>query len=284
VKLASYIKSLTENLESLYPKEEAKAIAYFFIEEELGISKNKILIEPELDFDNKTLKKIKQKETRLLKGEPVQYVVNYAHFYGLKFFVNKTVLIPRQETEILVDFLIKRHRKSKNIKILDIGTGSGCIPISLKKNIPNSELYAIDISEDALKICSKNAKNNGVVINILKHNILSENEIPTNLKFDLIVSNPPYVLKSERAFMHKNVVDYEPEIALYVENQDPLIYYRHILNLSGNISHEKTELIFEINENFAKEIIKLNKKSGFTKNVIIKDLCNKDRFVFSEKQ
>ena len=276
-----YTKKLSNKLENLYPAIEAKAIAKYYIEEILQLPYNFLIFnnQQELSIEQKDI--LQKNEKRLLQNEPVQYVTNSAWFYGLKFYVDKNVLIPRQETEILVNHIIKIAQKNPNINILDIGTGSGCIPICIKKHIPQAQIYTLDISEKAMEICKKNALLNNVEISVIQHDILSDLPLPIDLQFDFITSNPPYVLNSEKLEMSKNVVDYEPEIALYVDDYEPLIFYKKILSKIKKIVKSDTKLIFEINEKFANEVIELNKNFGFQNNEIIKDLNQKDRFVYS---
>lgn len=282
--ISEYINNISEKLETIYSKEEAISVAKYFVEAILSINKIDIILDSKKELLKNQFEELKSKEERLLAGEPVQYVTELSWFYGLKFFVNKHVLIPRQETELLVDFLINKHKSSGSIKILDIGTGSGCIPICLKKFLPNAKVFAIDISEDVLDVCKKNIELNDVEIFTAKHDILSKSKLVFDFKFDLIISNPPYVLNSEKEQMHINVVDFEPEIALYVKDSDPLVFYRNILESTINNYSDYVELIFEINEKYAKEIIELEHKYGFTNCHIIKDLNNKDRFVYSNKK
>lgn len=281
MKIIEYIKYLSRKLFTLYDENEAESVSFYFVEEISGWDKNYILTHQDQELTSELLEIFKQGEKRLLKGEPVQYVTGISWFYGLKFFVNKSVLIPRQETEILVDFIIKRHKESGVINILDIGTGSGCIPISLKKFLPLAEVFSLDVSEEALKVCNINSANNSVQIYTEKYDILGKEEFPFDFDFDIIISNPPYVLNSEKKDMHKNVVDYEPEQALYVDDSHPLIFYSNILDKIKAHVTKNTELVFEINEKFAKEIIDLNLQFGFINNTIIEDLNYKQRFVFS---
>ncbi|MDD2386958.1 MAG: peptide chain release factor N(5)-glutamine methyltransferase [Bacteroidales bacterium] len=280
ITLQKFNSQLIKSLEKLYSKDEATSIAEFYICETLNFSRtNLLLVKNEMLSENNYLKLIKN-QIRLEQGEPVQYVTNTAWFYGSKFFVDKNVLIPRQETELLVDIIIKES-KNKSIKILDIGTGSGCIPICLKKELENSQVFALDISIKALSIAQKNAELNNVNIEFINFDILSENQIPINKKFDVIISNPPYITNSEKQFMHANVLEFEPELALFVTDENPFVFYQAIINKAKELLKPTGVLWLEINEKFPNEIVKLCQDVGFVTNNIIKDINKKTRFVKS---
>jgi len=280
ITLQKFNSQLIKSLEKLYSKDEATSIAEFYICETLNFSRtNLLLVKNEMLSENNYLKLIKN-QIRLEQGEPVQYVTNTAWFYGSKIFVDKNVLIPRQETELLVDIIIKES-KNKSIKILDIGTGSGCIPICLKKELENSQVFALDISIKALSIAQKNAELNNVNIEFINFDILSENQIPINKKFDVIISNPPYITNSEKQFMHANVLEFEPELALFVTDENPFVFYQAIINKAKELLKPTGVLWLEINEKFPNEIVKLCQDVGFVTNNIIKDINKKTRFVKS---
>ncbi|HOZ29973.1 MAG TPA: peptide chain release factor N(5)-glutamine methyltransferase [Bacteroidales bacterium] len=283
ITVINYISELSKKLQDLYFAKEAKSIAEYYVCETLQLNFTELIFKGNVILGPDDIEKLKSKENRLLAGEPVQYVTNIAHFFGLKFFVCKDVLIPRQETEILVDTIIKRSKDFTNLQILDIGTGSGCIAISLKKYIPQAQIWALDISEKALSVCIDNAKKNEVKVNTVLFDILGSAKFPANTKFDIIVSNPPYVLESEKALMHKNVTEFEPTIALYISDEDPLIYYNAIASFAENHINIDGELIVEINEKFPTQVMELHKDMGFLENEIISDLNNKPRFICSKK-
>ena len=277
--ISEYYQKLSNKLKNLYTPNEAKSITKYYIEETLQLNNDLFILNFNQLLSSEQLEILEEGEIRLQQNEPVQYVTNTAWFYGLKFYVDKNVLIPRQETEILVDFIIKMENGNNKFSILDIGTGSGCIPITIKKHIPQAQIYALDISKEALEICNKNARQNNIEIFTKQHDILSDLPLPFDEHFDIVISNPPYVLNSEKLIMQKNVIDYEPEIALYVDDNNPLIFYEKILSKIENLLKPNGKLFFEINEMFAKQIIELNKKYGFQNNKVLKDLNQKDRII-----
>jgi release factor glutamine methyltransferase len=217
---------------------------------------------------------------RLEKDEPIQHILGETEFYSLRFEVNKHVLIPRQETEMLVDSIIKDNTGNK-IRILDIGTGSGCIAISLKHNLPMAEVTAIDISTEALEIARRNAERNNAEIEFIHANILSgERDFGA---FDLIVSNPPYVREMEKSQMHANVVKFDPGLALYVPDDNALIFYEVIADFASKSLTNDGIIWLEINEALAEETCLVFHKKGFIKTLVIKDLENKDRIIKAER-
>ncbi|HYJ62709.1 MAG TPA: peptide chain release factor N(5)-glutamine methyltransferase, partial [Parafilimonas sp.] len=215
----------------------------------------------------------------LINHKPVQYVLNEAWFAGMKFFVDEHVLIPRPETEELVEWIVQNAFTNSRFSILDIGTGSGCIAIALKNKIKNADVFALDISETALKIAALNAQKNNTDINFSKADIL-QNQIKINMPlFDVIVSNPPYITKKESAEMHTNVIAYEPHVALFVPDENPLLFYNAISDFALSHLKEKGNLYFEIHENFANDIVNLMQQKGFQSIEIKKDLQQKNRMV-----
>jgi len=283
ITIKAYISEITQKLQKLYAKEEAKSIAEYVVREVLRISNTELLCSENIILDEMALNELIEKESRLLAGEPVQYVTEVAWFYGLKFYVCKEVLIPRQETEILVKTIFDRFKDKHTCKILDIGTGSGCIAVSVKKLMPQHHIFAIDISKKAISVCRHNCKKNNVKVICSVANIFAKDIFADNKKFDIIVSNPPYVLESEKKRMHNNVTKYEPDIALYVKDTDPLKYYHAISSFANDRLAGKGTLIVEINERFSEEVIKIHKDAGFLQNEIIFDLNNKPRFIQSTK-
>jgi release factor glutamine methyltransferase len=213
---------------------------------------------------------------RLQHFEPIQYILGETEFYGLPFKVTPATLIPRPETEELVDWILAHYNKNHKT-LLDIGTGSGCIAITLAKNLPSLEISAMDISEETLKIASENAKDHKVGVIFSKVDILNALALPQ--KYDIIVSNPPYVRNSEKKNMQKNVLDYEPTMALFVEDDNPLLFYSKIAALAKNYLNPKGFLFFEINEYLGKEVIQLLKRESFSEIELKKDFFGKDRMI-----
>lgn len=254
------------------------ACAYCF-----DLSKTDLLIKKEVEVSRDAGLLFNDVLTELKKGKPIQYIIGETDFYGLTFKVNENVLIPRQETEELVDLIIKNHQE-KELKILDIGTGSGIIPITLKSNLPNATISAIDVSENALIVAKENAQKHKVEVEFIKMDILNQQNWQQLKEFDIIVSNPPYVLQKEKELMHQNVLDFEPHLALFVENENPLLFYKTIVSFAQEKLKEKGYLHFEINEKFGKETADLLNDSGFNQIEIIKDINGKDRIVYGVKE
>ena len=262
--------TIRESLSELYGSRESDSISYLVLEKLYGQSRIDILAATEIKTDTLFTRTIEE----LLTGKPVQYVIGNADFHGLEFLVDQSVLIPRSETEELVD-LIVRENDIINPRILDIGTGSGCIAVSLMMNISGSKATALDVSKDALRMAQKNADRHNVNIEICEMDILT----PTRLgPFDIIVSNPPYVRNSERVQMQKHVLDFEPDSALFVEDEDPLIFYKAISDFALEALSNKGRLYLEINEAFGDPICDLLQGRGFTEVKIIKDIHGRDRF------
>jgi len=276
IDLIPYYKS---KLGEVYEESEIENIFYLICDYTHNLSKidirisNTKLSESELLIHRSYVK-------RLLTNEPVQHIIGETEFYGLPFFVNQNVLIPRPETEELID-LILTSTKNSDLNILDIGTGTGCIPITLKSNLPLTKETAIDISEKALDTATKNATLNKVDIQFIQKDILTEdlNDLPL---FDIIISNPPYVLESDKLKMSKNVLDFDPALALFVEDTNPLLFYKRITKLATNKLTPNGQLFFEIHENFGKETEQLLIDSGFIGTRIIKDMQGKDRIVYGK--
>ena len=277
--LRKLFESYKEGLQKLYPKNEAESLTIWLFEEFLG-KKRRDLIQD--DGEVAIPKQLTTAFQELLQGKPIQYIIGKAPFYGREFFVSPAVLIPRNETEELVHLIIKENPK-KGLRILDIGTGSGCIPITLALEINDPEVFALDISEEALKVAEQNAKSLGVSFEFLKLDILKE-EIPLG-NLDIVVSNPPYVRYAEKTKMHQNVLDHEPHLALFVFDEDPLLFYQEIARKAIKALKPGGKLYFEINEAFGTDIRKLLESLGYSQIRILKDLNGKERMAtcqFSE--
>ncbi len=268
------------SLKNIYEPQEIEYFFYYILEKihhlkrfEFTLQKSKFLTENEQNQWFIILDDLK-------KEKPIQYIFNEAHFFGYDFFVNEHTLIPRPETEELVDLIIKNHQ-NKTLKFLDIGTGSGCIAISLAKNLENSTVFALDISENALQIAQKNAISNQANIHFLKSDILQQ---PTLVqRFDVIVSNPPYVREVEKAEIKKNVLDYEPHSALFVPDENPLLFYEALAKFAQNHLVSNGILYVEINQYLGAETIQLFENYGFTAVKLIQDLQKNDRIVVGTK-
>ena len=268
-------------LDTIYGKAEVDSFFYMLINSYYKISRLKFAIEPEFSVNSNDAI---LKALNLLKNEkPIQYILGETEFYGLPFKVNVHTLIPRPETEELVEWIISKLKNKKpEIKVLDVGTGSGCIAISLAKNLPNAKIYALDISKEAINMAKKNAHCNSVDIEFIEANILNDETWNTELKkmkFDVIVSNPPYVREQEKQLMKPNVLNNEPHLALFVSDEDPLLFYKAITGFAVNNLSEKGMLFFEINEYLGKEMIQLLVANNF-KNIELKqDIFKKDRMI-----
>ena len=238
------LKMISE-LSSIYEMDELNSIFNLLAEDYLKIPRSKILLADEIHLDESNQILFLSALERLKTHEPIQYLLGKTSFMGLEFKVNSSVLIPRPETEELVRLILKENLDGK--EILDIGTGSGCIAISIAKNLPNSKVSALDISNDAIEVAKENAKLNSVSIEFINEDIFEYN---SNKKYDVIISNPPYVTELEKTLMKKNVLDFEPELALFVEDNEPLKYYAEIINFSKFSLKSKGLLFFEINNKY----------------------------------
>lgn len=261
-------------LGGIYPAQEARAITFILFESFLGVSKTDLFLDPaeELCSDTGPLESaLKQ----LSEHRPLQYVLGETEFFGLPFKVDENVLVPRPETEELVRWII-RDSGNEPVRMLDIGTGSGAIAVSVARNCPASMVTAVDISAGALGVARENALRNGVEVDFSEMDIL--NAEPAG-KFDVVVSNPPYVRELEKEAMRRNVLDYEPETALFVPDHDPLLFYRRIVEVSTRVLQSGGRLYFEINEEFGQETAALMRSHGFFDVEIRKDMFEKDRMV-----
>jgi release factor glutamine methyltransferase len=280
-KLKDIIDFAYQELDLLYEKSEIRSMIYSLIEHFTEFDLTKILTyKDELKVSESELLKINFAIKDLKKEKPLQQIIGYTDFLDVRIDVNEHVLIPRVETEEIVQRVINENKGRKNLKIADICCGSGCIAIALKKAFPDANLYAYDISEEALKKSKENAEKNKEKINFFKENILESKE--KNQEFDIIVSNPPYVRESEKAFMRNNVLLYEPALALFVSDKEPLIFYEHLLKFSNQNLAKNGKIYMEINENLAKETELLFKNFNYQTSVF-KDLRGKDRLVFAKK-
>jgi release factor glutamine methyltransferase len=280
MQLLNFKKQFYLDLSELYPETEIQSFFHLLIDFRLHLSRIEIALQPNFEIQKEDLEFLQKSISDLKKHIPIQYIIGTTEFYGLPFLVNEHVLIPRPETEELVSWIIEslkiESRKSK-VHILDIGTGSGCIPISLAKNIPNATVSAIDISLEALKTAKNNAQLNKTDVNFIEKDILNTAELPET--YDIIVSNPPYVRELEKAEMHKNVLAHEPHLALFVTNENPLLFYDKIAELAKKHLSKNGNLYFEINQYLGYETIELLKQKGFSNIELRKDIFGVDRMI-----
>ncbi len=265
-------------LEKIYGAGEAAVMTTMIFESIAKLSKQDLLLKANLQVENKTEIILTNALNRLLKHEPIQYIIGKAWFYNLSFIVNKAVLIPRPETEELVLEAINFLKQHKSKNVLDIGTGSGCIPISIKKNIAEVSVTSVDISDDALNLAKENATANEVEITFLNFNFLEEKNYSTLPKFDVIISNPPYIPENEKNIMAKNVTMFEPHIALFVPQNDPLIFYKKILLFAKEHLEEDGKIFLEIHEDFATETAAIFTEKNYEV-TIKKDMQGKERIL-----
>lgn len=278
--LKHYRDQFIQELTPLYDAGEAESFFYLILEAKHQLKRVDIALQPDLAFSESELKTWSSILEQLKKEIPVQYILGTTHFYGLEFEVNSNVLIPRPETEELVDWIIESQQLEigdMKVRILDIGTGSGCIAISLAKNLPNAEVFALDVSDKALATAQKNAELNQVTIQFIHQSILETEDL--GQQFDLIVSNPPYVRHLEKQEIKKNVLDNEPHLALFVDDNDALIFYRKIAELALKNLNPQGQLYFEINQYLGQETLDLLQEMGFKYTVLRKDIYGNDRMI-----
>lgn len=287
-KLSSLYEFYKNELLSIYDEDELYAIFELVCEKYLNYSKTEVKQHFNENINQSNLINIYNAGVELKKGTPIQYILKEAYFYNLKFNVNSSTLIPRPETEELVDLIIKEFKQetknNQTLNILDIGTGSGCIPITLKKHLPHAKVVGIDISEEALEVAKSNSIKNNVEVEFLKLNILSQ-LITHNSTFNTIVSNPPYVLNSEAQQMDARVLEHEPHLALFVEDNDPIIFYKRIIDLCSKHLEEKGWLFFELNPLYVTSVKNYaNDCKIFNFTEILNDMSGKQRFLKAQKK
>ena len=280
MKIKQYRTQFIKELSPLYDAYEAESFFYLILEDKHRLRQIDLALNHELFFSESDFAVWDLLLAQLKKEVPIQYLLGKTSFYGLEFEVNENVLIPRPETEELVEWIINENKpldKTKKLKILDIGTGSGCIAISLAKNLPNADVYAMDVSKKAIETAKRNANRNKVDVTFLYQDILETEEL--KCQFDVIVSNPPYVRNLEKEEIKKNVLDYEPHLALFVDDNDALVFYRKIASLAHNNLLENGQLYFEINQYLGKEMIDLLGKMDFINIDLRKDIYDNDRMI-----
>jgi release factor glutamine methyltransferase len=280
MKIKDYRTQFIDVLTPIYDAGEAESFFYLILEEKQKLKRIDLALQPDLLFSEEEIVVWNSILEELKKEIPIQYLLGSTSFYGLDFEVNPNVLIPRPETEELVEWIIRNNskiEKFKDLKILDIGTGSGCIAISLAKNLPNATVSAIDVSEKALATAKKNAQNNSVNVAFINQNILQTEDLKQ--QFDIIVSNPPYVRNLEKEEIKKNVLDNEPHLALFVEDEDALIFYKKIAQLAQKNLTANGMLFFEINQYLGPETVALLEELQFKDIELRKDMYGNDRMI-----
>jgi release factor glutamine methyltransferase len=287
MKIKEYRSQFMELLSPIYGEDEAESFFYLILEDKQQLKRIDLALYPDLVFSEEELMLWDSLVEELKKEIPVQYLLGKTSFYGLDFEVNENVLIPRPETEELIEWIIESQKSEvggEKLKILDIGTGSGCIAISLAKNLPNASVFAIDVSEEALATAQKNAELNKVNVTFVRQNILEVPALGTveglGQEFDIIVSNPPYVRNLEKIEIKKNVLEHEPHLALFVEDDNALIFYRKIAELAQQNLSPNGQLYFEINQYLGKEMVDLLQKMDFKNVELRKDIYGNDRMIF----
>ncbi len=281
-------KQLLVQLYDVYDNREAANIADWVIENVTGQNKLNRIIYKDLPVSADQHQSINEAAKQLLLHRPIQYILQEAWFAGSKFYVNDNVLIPRPETEELVDWVIDdlsqvAGENAQNKLLLDVGTGSGCIALSLKKKLRGSTLYAVDVSEDALAVAKKNATEQQIQVTFIQMNFLQKSGWQTLGKYDAIVSNPPYIKNSEAGAMSANVLQYEPGLALFVPNEDPLLFYKAIAEFAVDGLAVNGAVYVEINEALGQQVVDMFHQKGFAKVELRKDMQQKDRMVKAVK-
>ena len=298
--LKQYKTHFFDSLKNIQDEQEIESFFFILTEYLHNLKRVDVALNPNFEISEKGVEMWNVILAQLQQEKPIQYITGEAWFYGLKFEVNESTLIPRPETEELVEWILEswklevgswKSETNKLINVLDIGTGSGCIPISLKANLPQANVSAIDVSEQALEVAKRNAELNNAEINFIQANILEvedlsklatpNSQLPAQI--DIIVSNPPYVRNLEKQEIKKNVLDYEPHLALFVEDTDALLFYRKIAQLALKNLSPNGLLFFEINQYLGKETVKLLENLGFKNIELKKDIYGNDRMVKSEK-
>ena len=278
--LKQYKTHFFDLLKNIQDEQEIESFFFILTEYLHNLKRVDVALNPNFELSDEEVEKWNIILVELQQEKPIQYITREAWFYGLRFEVNENTLIPRPETEELVEWIIESQKsevQSRKLEILDIGTGTGCIPISVKTNLPQANVSAIDVSEKALEVAKRNAASNKVEINFIQTNILEVLDL--NQNFDIIVSNPPYVRNLEKQEIKKNVLDYEPHLAIFVEDNDALLFYRKIAQLALKNLSPNGLLFFEINQYLGKETVGLLENLGFKNIELKKDMYGNDRMI-----
>ena len=275
--LRNLYQYIVSKLSAIFGDNEAKIVTYILLEHFTSYDKLFVCLNPHIEVDHLIIDRIDSAIQALQTHKPIQYVLGKTMFFDLPFYVDESVLIPRPETEELVEWVLKDSLQTSTI--LDICTGSGCIAITLAHYLKNSQVYAVDISERAINVARKNAVLNHVNIHFLEKDILSSDFEDEINAFDILVSNPPYVRESEKQYMHQRVLNYEPDLALFVEDDNPLLFYHRILKIGQSLLNNNGKIYFEVNEVFGQEIVTLFMEYGYSNIILRKDIHDKDRIV-----
>lgn len=277
--IKNLINEMTATLQPLYDPREAAAIASWYVCAKLGMERYELALRGNETLDESLMQEVRRDVERLAEGCPVQYVLGETEFYGLSFTVSPAVLIPRPETEELVQMVVQRYAGSAP-RIWDVGTGSGCIAVSLAKSLKEAKVFATDISSEALTVARANAERNGVGVTFACHDMFDIENLPfAEEKFDVLVSNPPYIPASDRAAMHRNVVDYEPAQALFVPDEDKLWCYKALASLARRVLAPGGTLWVETYHDYHEEMIDLFARHGFSEIRSLQDLNGRPRFL-----
>jgi len=273
------LDTLVRKINISEPADEIRSMVLLVLEKIYNISRTDILVQQEMDYEiTPTLTDV---VNRINTNEPVQYILGETYFLDRKFFVNRNVLIPRPETEQLVALIKEQYKYTQNVNLLDIGTGSGCIAISLAKELPTSNVFAVDISQHALNVAKQNAENLHATVHFKLLDILYD-LLPFK-KLSAIISNPPYVTEREKESMNTNVLNYEPHLALFVPDADPLLFYKAIAKQAATALLDDGKIFVEINERLADRVCEIFAEFGFSRNRIVQDFAGKDRVVIAER-
>ncbi len=277
-------QQFAHELEDLYDADEVRQLCYLLFEDRFGWSKANYLLNRQAALGEQDTTWIANALSSLKNAKPIQYILGYTWFMDMKLTVNEAVLIPRPETEELVALIINHQKSSPHpLRIIDIGTGSGCIAIALKKALPQASVFALDVSADALHVARQNAAGQSVDIHFINADILEWDTVfGRSQTFDVVVSNPPYITTAEQNDMHRNVLNHEPHLALFVHGSAPLLFYEHIAAFACNHLRPEGSLYFEINRNYGQAVCDLLRKKGFGEVMLYQDLQGADRMAHAK--
>lgn len=284
--IASIEQRFIDDLSRLYHPDEIRQLCYLLAEDRFGWSKAHYLLNRQAVLGEEDVAWLKSALSALQGAHPIQYILGHAWFMGMKLAVSDAVLIPRPETEELVHLIVNHHRKTAPtaLRIIDIGTGSGCIAIALKKALPHAHICALDVSDDALHVARQNAEDQSVQLDFIHADVLEwELIFQDEQRFDIVVSNPPYITTAERGDMHQNVLDHEPHLALFVQGTAPLLFYDHISSFAFHHLRSGGDLYVEINRNYGQAVVDLFRKKGLGPVGLHKDMQGADRMVHAKK-